>query len=320
VSPPSAGPARLDALARALGPLVARDVPLGPLTTYRVGGPAALFVEARTEADLAAVRSALRDSPVPVLVVGKGSNLLVADAGFPGLAVRLAPTGRSAFARFSVATDASVVRAGGAVGLPVLARRAVEAGARGLEWAVGVPGTVGGAVRMNAGGHGSDIAASLRSYGWMDLTSPAGGEDGIERLTPSYRASSVGPGEVVLWAEFTTAAGSVEAGKAELAEIVRWRRANQPGGSNAGSVFTNPPGSSAGALIDAAGLKGLRHRSAEVSRKHANFIQADEGGSADDVWRLIARVRAVVEESCGVTLETELRLVGFDDEPSEVPA
>jgi UDP-N-acetylmuramate dehydrogenase len=173
---------------------------------------------------------------------------------------------------------------------------------------------------MNAGGHGSDVAASLRRYGWMDLASPAGGEDGIERLAPSYRSSSVGPGEVVLWAEFATTAGSVEVGKAEIAEIVRWRRANQPGGSNAGSVFTNPPGSSAGALIDAAGLKGLRHRSAEVSRKHANFIQADEGGSADDVWWLIARVRAVVEESCGVTLETELRLVGFDDEPSEVRA
>ncbi|HXR54962.1 MAG TPA: FAD-binding protein [Acidimicrobiales bacterium] len=315
----------LDALARALGALVERDVALGPLTTYRVGGPAALFVEARTEADLGKVRAALRDAPAPLLVVGKGSNLLVADAGFPGLAVRLAAADPSDFIGFSVeppegAGDGTLVlRAGAALGLPVLARRAVEAGARGLEWAVGVPGSVGGALRMNAGGHGSDIAASLRRYGWMDLASDRGGEDGIDRLAPSYRSSSIGPAEVVLWAEFAATVGPVDEGRAEIAEIVRWRRANQPGGSNAGSVFANPPGSSAGALVDRAGLKGLRLGTACVSTKHANFIQADEGGSADDVWRLIGRVRAAVEESTGARLETEVRLVGFDQEPSEVP-
>ena len=209
-------------------------------------------------------------------------------------------------------------RAGAALGLPVLARRAVEAGARGLEWAVGVPGSVGGAIRMNAGGHGADVAAGLARYGWMDLRSDAGGEDGVDRLAPSYRSTSIGPTEVVLWAEFAATAGPVDEGRAEIAEIVRWRRANQPGGSNAGSVFTNPPGSSAGALVDRAGLKGLRVGSACVSTKHANFIQADEGGSADDVWRLIGRVRAAVEESSGVRLGTEVRLVGFDRDPSEV--
>jgi len=314
----------LDALARALGDLVERDVALGPLTTYRVGGPAALFVEARAVADLCRVRDALAEAPVPVLVVGKGSNLLVADAGFPGLAVRLAATEPSEFTAFSVGpletmgSDARLVRAGAALGLPVLARRAVEAGARGLEWAVGVPGSVGGALRMNAGGHGSDVAASLRRYGWMDLTSNAQGDDGIERLAPGYRSSSIGPAEVVLWAEFAATAGSVDDGRAEIAQIVRWRRANQPGGSNAGSVFTNPPGSSAGALVDRAGLKGLRLGSAKVSTKHANFIQADEGGSADDVWRLINAVREAVAESSGVFLATEVRLVGFDEEPSEV--
>src|ERR1019366_4972595 len=117
-----------------------------------------------------------------------------------------------------------VLRAGAALGLPVLARRAVEAGARGLEWAVGAPGSVGGALRMNAGGHGSDIAGSLRRYGWMDLASDAGGEDGIDRLAPSYRSSSIGPAEVVLWAEFTATAGPVDDVRAEIAEIVRWRR------------------------------------------------------------------------------------------------
>jgi UDP-N-acetylmuramate dehydrogenase len=275
-------------------------------------------------ADLSSVRAALAAEPAPVLVVGKGSNLLVADAGFPGLAVRLAPADPSEFTGFSLRSlesagpDARLVRAGAALGLPVLARRAVEAGARGLEWAVGVPGSVGGAIRMNAGGHGADVAAGLARYGWMDLGSDAGGEDGVDRLAPSYRSTSIGPTEVVLWAEFAATAGPVDEGRAEIAEIVRWRRANQPGGSNAGSVFTNPPGSSAGALVDRAGLKGLRVGSACVSTKHANFIQADEGGSADDVWRLIGRVRAAVEESSGVRLGTEVRLVGFDRDPSEV--
>jgi UDP-N-acetylmuramate dehydrogenase len=315
--------ATLDRLARALGDLGERDVALGPLTTYRVGGPAALFVEARTVAELARVRDALAE--VPVLVIGKGSNLLVSDAGFGGLAVRLAPTDPSEFTAFSVGppdtggSDPRMVRAGAALGLPVLARRAVEAGARGLEWAVGVPGSVGGALRMNAGGHGSDVAASLRRYGWMDLTSDAQGEDGVERLAPGYRSSSIGPAEVVLWAEFAATAGSVDDGRAEIAQIVRWRRANQPGGSNAGSVFTNPPETSAGALVDGAGLKGMRLGSAQVSTKHANFIQADEGGSADDVWRLIGEVRRAVAQSTGVLLATEVRLVGFDDEPGPVP-
>lgn len=308
----------LEGLADALGGLARGGVALGPLTTYRVGGPAALFVEAHAVADLVAVRAALGAHPVPVLVVGKGSNLLVADAGFAGLAVRLAPAEPSEFLGFEVAEDPDagglVVKAGGALGLPVLARRAVDAGARGLEWAVGVPGSVGGAVRMNAGGHGSDVAARLRRYRWMDLASEAGGDAGIERLDPSYRSSSVGPAEVVLAAEFAAAPGPVGPGRDEIAEIVRWRRANQPGGSNAGSVFTNPPGESAGALIDRAGLKGRREGSACVSTKHANFIQADHDGSADDVHRLIGVVRDLVEADTGVRLETEVRLIGFDRE------
>ncbi len=313
--------ASLDELAGALGSLARRDVGLGPFTTYRVGGPAAVFVEARTTADLEAVRAALAGRvPVPVLVVGKGSNLLVADAGFPGLAVRLAQRPPSEFVGLEVTREAApstahLVRAGSALGLPVLARRAVEAGARGLEWAVGVPGSVGGALRMNAGGHGSDVAASLRRYGWMDLASDAGGEAGLDRLAPSYRRSSIADGEVVLWAEFAALAGDPREGRAEIAEIVRWRREHQPGGANAGSVFTNPEGVSAGALVEGAGLKGLRLGSASVSTKHANFIQADDGGSADDVWRLIHRVRELVAEAKGVRLETEVRLIGFAEEP-----
>jgi UDP-N-acetylmuramate dehydrogenase len=300
-------PARRDLqrVADALGPRAERDRPLGSLTTYRVGGPAAVFWEAGSEEDLLAARRALFGRRVPVVVVGKGSNLLVADAGFPGLAIRLGP-GLS-----GIEIDGHRVRAGGGAGLPVLARRTVEAGLTGLEWAVGVPGSVGGAVRMNAGGHGSDTAAVLARYRWFDVAHDAGGEDGPERLELGYRRSSISPTEVVVWAELALRPGPVDAGRAQLSEIVAWRREHQPGGSNAGSVFANPPGDSAGRLVDAAGLKGFRIGSARVSEKHANFIQADDGGSADDVHRLMAHVERTVAERFGVALAPEVRLIGF---------
>jgi UDP-N-acetylmuramate dehydrogenase len=302
----------LERAAALLGDRVRRDVALGPLTTYRVGGPAALFVEVADDDDLARVADAVRATGLDVLVVGKGSNLLVADAGFPGLAVMLGE------AVADVEVDGMVVRAGGATPLPVLARRTVAAGLTGLEWAVGVPGSVGGGVRMNAGGHGSDMAASLRRVRVLDL---ATGEDGVvpvAALELGYRRSAVSSSHVVVWAEFALEPGDAEAGAAELAEIVRWRRGHQPGGQNAGSVFTNPPGDSAGRLVDLAGCKGLRRGSAHVSEKHANFIQADPGGRADDVAALIAEVRARVRSATGVDLHPELRLVGFDNPRPEV--
>jgi UDP-N-acetylmuramate dehydrogenase len=301
--------AAVEAAAAELGDRARRDVPLAPYTTYRVGGPAALFVEARSDDDLAAVAEAVRRSGVDTLVVGKGSNLLVADAGFDGLALALG----EAFA--TVGVDGTTVRAGGAAPLPVLARRTVAAGLTGLEWAVGVPGSVGGGVRMNAGGHGSDVAATLVRVRVLDL---ATGHDVVvpaADLELGYRRSAVTATRVVVWAEFALAPGDVEAGTAELAEIVRWRREHQPGGQNCGSVFTNPAGDSAGRLVDAAGCKGLRRGTAHVSGKHANFIQADPGGSADDVAALIAEVRARVAEHAGVDLHPELRMVGFNPRP-----
>jgi UDP-N-acetylmuramate dehydrogenase len=281
---------------------VALDVPLGPLTTYRVGGAAARFAQIESEADLAD----LAGEALPVLVVGKGSNLLVADSGFPGLAVTLG----DAFAEISI--DGTVIRAGGATPLPVLARRSAAAGLRGLEWAVGVPGSVGGGVRMNAGGHGSDMAASLLRVRVFDL---ATGDDGVVEaadLALAYRASSIVESQLVVWAELEAVPGDADEAAAEIAEIVRWRREHQPGGQNAGSVFTNPEGDSAGRLVDAAGCKGLRVGSAEVSTKHANFIQADTGGSADDVLALIHEVQRRVHDAFGVDLHPEVRLVGFD--------
>jgi UDP-N-acetylmuramate dehydrogenase len=288
---------------------IERDVPVGPLTTYRVGGPAAFFAPVESEADLLEARAFVASEGVPVLVVGKGSNLLVADRGFPGLVVALG----EGFG--SIDIEGTRVRAGAAVALPVLARRTAAAALTGLEWAVGVPGSVGGAVRMNAGGHGSDMAKVLTRFRFVDLAGGEDGDFGAERLDYSYRHSSVAPSHVVVWAEFGLAPGDRAESEAEIAEIVRWRRENQPGGQNAGSVFTNPPGDSAGRLVDAAGLKGHAVGSAHVSPKHANFIQAAEGGSADDVYALIQEVQRLVQERMGVRLEPELRLVGFEEAP-----
>ncbi len=301
-----------DALAAAadvLGGRARTDVALGPMTTYRVGGAAALFVEVADEADLALVTRAVRaaDGALPILVVGLGSNLLVADSGFPGLAVALG-------AGFeSVRIEGTVVHAGGATPLPVLARRTAAAGLRGLEWAVGVPGSVGGGVRMNAGGHGSDMASRLRWVRVHDLVTGNDGRMDVAVLGLGYRRSRLSATDLVVEAAFTLEAGDPATALAEIDAVVSWRRSNQPGGRNAGSVFVNPPGDSAGRLIEAAGAKGLRLRTAQVSDKHANFIQADVGGSADDVWALMAEVRRRVVLDSGVQLETEVRTVGFAD-------
>ncbi len=207
------------------------------------------------------------------------------------------------------------VRAGGPVPLPVRARQTAAAGLTGMEWAVGVPGSVGGAVRMNAGGHGADTRATLLRCRVVDLRSGRADLRSGEEIGLGYRHSSVGAAQVVVEAEYQLAPGDRDASEATIRDIVRWRREHQPGGQNAGSVFVNPlgepPGNSAGWLVDAAGLKGHRHCSAEVSAKHANFIQADPGGSADDVLALMLEVQQLVSERLGVVLRAEVRLVGF---------
>jgi UDP-N-acetylmuramate dehydrogenase len=296
----------LDELAARLGPAAVRDAPLGVRTTYRVGGAAALGVEPDDETALLDVARALAGLDVPVLVVGNGSNMLVADAGFAGLAVVLG----AGFEGLSI--EGTEVRAGGALALPTLARRTASAGLSGLEWAVGVPGTVGGAVRMNAGGHGSDTVATLVAYRVVDLVAATSADHPVVHLAAGYRHTSIISSEVVVEATHHLTPGDPAAGRAAIDEIVRWRRANQPGGANAGSVFTNPEGDSAGRLIEACGLKGLRIGTAEVSAKHANFIQAAKGGSADDVRLVMDRVRAEVATATGVELTTEVRMVGFD--------
>jgi UDP-N-acetylmuramate dehydrogenase len=210
--------------------------------------------------------------------------------------------------------DDAEARSGGAVALPVLARRLAAAGRAGLEFYVGIPGTVGGAVRMNAGGHGRTTAEVLVDASVADLDGDGSvGSRAVSDLGLGYRHSALGPAEVVVGARFAVAADAPEACEARLAEIVRWRREHQPGGANAGSVFRNPEGDSAGRLIEATGLKGLRVGGAVVSEKHANFIQAEAGASAADVAALVALVRDRVEAASGVRLETELHWLGFEE-------
>jgi UDP-N-acetylmuramate dehydrogenase len=318
MSATGADPSALSVAADALGGLAEPDSALGARTTYRVGGPAALLVVARSAADLAAVAEARRRSGLPVVVVGRGSNLLVADRGFPGIAVVL-DAAEDAFGWVRI--DGSFVSAGAAVPLPTLARRSVDAGLTGFEWAVGVPGSVGGAVRMNAGGHGSDMARSVAGATVANLDAPAlDGQAHVTRWGPGdlaygYRRSAVAAHHVVLDVTLALSDGDRESGAETIRSIVRWRREHQPGGQNAGSVFTNPSAPSvppAGRLVEEAGCKGRRLGTAAVSTKHANFIQADPGGSADDVDALIRAVAAAVHKRSGVSLRTELRRIGYE--------
>ncbi len=295
-----------------VGDKIAVDVPMGALTTYRVGGRAAAMVVVDDHETLSAVAAAVAGTGIPVMTLGRGSNMLVADRGFDGLVVHMAGD----YAAINV-VDETIVIAGAAAKLPVVARTTVGYGLTGFEWAVGVPGSIGGAVRMNAGGHGADMRDALLD---ADIVDFAAGERRIvpaEELQLSYRHSALRTDELVVGCRLSLSPGDERKGKAEMAEIVQWRRDNQPGGQNAGSVFTNPDGDSAGRLSDTAGGKGLRVGSAEVSEKHANFIQADEGGSAADVLHVMIEVRTLVEYAHGVVLQPETHLVGFTDD--EVP-
>ena len=308
---PVAGPDEIDRATAELGELARLDEPLAPFTTYKVGGCADIFVNVVDSADLHRVAAACRSSGLPVLIVGRGSNLLVADRGFGGIAVSLAEMATD----IEIEQDCSIVRAGSAVLLPVLARQLANAGLTGFEWAVGVPGSIGGAVRMNAGGHGSDVSESLIDVAVFDLAASADRTLRADQLGLRFRGSDLPATTVVVSARLQLAPGDPEAARRELSEIVAWRRVNQPGGQNAGSVFVNPiPHElSAGQLIDEVGLRGLRHGTATVSDKHANFIQADQGGSADDVCELMELVRGRVAAATGHVLRSEIRLIGFEE-------
>ncbi len=317
----SGSPDAADLLAERLGDRLQRDVSLGPMTTYRVGGSAAMFVDVQSLDELVSVAETRAETGVPVLVVGRGSNMLVADTGFDGVALSIA-----GFADHIELPDVSavdpeqgecVVKAGGGVALPVLARRTAAASITGFEWAVGVPGSVGGAVRMNAGGHGSDMAACLIDVTVFDMNAPERGPRVLpaDELGLRFRASDLAPSHIVLDVRLRLARGDRATSEAEISDIVRWRREHQPGGQNCGSVFVNPvPGEvTSGGLIDSIGLRGFSIGTASVSEKHANFIQGSDGGTAADVRAVIEHVRTEVARQTGYHLRSEVRLVGFDD-------
>lgn len=287
-------------------PGVCSGVVLASLTTYKLGGPAAWFVEVTNEA---ALRSALGATPpdVDVLVLGRGSNLLISDSGYDGLVIRLG----GSFLSVDVG-EGGTVDAGGGASLPRMARVAAGAGRCGLEFYAGIPGSVGGAVRMNAGGHGSDTAERLITARIVDRRTGAGVERNADQLDLRYRHSNLGPDDIVVAARFRTDPCTVDVAEQRMREITRWRKEHQPGGTfNAGSVFKNPPGDAAGRLIDAAGLKKFRRGAVWVSEMHANFFVADEHATAQDVWELVWAVRRRVGEATGVWLVPEIRFAGM---------
>ena len=286
------------------------DRPLAPLTTYGVGGNGACVVKVSSSDHAIAVSEVLRRHPgVEILVMGRGSNLLIADEGFDGVVVVMSPSSTEN----AVGVDGDIVEAGGAMLMPVLARRSVGAGRGGLEWCVGIPGTVGGAVRMNAGGHGADMASSVVDATVLSLRTGQIVRVSAEQLGFYFRGSALSNNHVVLSVRMKTSTQETSTGTAEINAVVSWRREHQPGGRNAGSVFVNPGAGdeSAGALIDSAGLRGFTIGAVSVSDKHANFIQAAEGSTAAEIAAVMAHVQSTVEQVHGIRIYSEVCLVGF---------
>ncbi|MFA9445440.1 UDP-N-acetylmuramate dehydrogenase [Egicoccus sp. AB-alg6-2] len=299
-----------DALVSALRAGVVGEVrpgaSLAELTTLRVGGPARVLVVAERDDDLAAVGTACRHHGVPWTVVGRGSNMLVADAGWPGVAVQL---GRG-FRGLEDGGDGRV-RAGAAEPLPALAVRVAEAGYGGFAWACAVPGTLGGAVRMNAGAHGGQMADHLVEVDVVRFSSGTRETWPSAALGLTYRHSALPDDAVVVDATLRLEPGSPDDLKREIREIRGWRREHQPlNEPNCGSVFTNPPDDSAGRLVEAVGGKALAVGGARISDRHANFIVTSPGATATDVRALIREVRGRVEERFGIRLRPEVAMLG----------
>jgi UDP-N-acetylenolpyruvoylglucosamine reductase len=289
-------------------PGVTRDYPLARLTTIRTGGAAELFGRAGTLDQLEQLVAWAAAEGIEVGVVGSGSNLLIADAGVRGLIVKLDKD------LSNIELDGTRIRCGGGARLPAVSARAAGAGLTGIEFGVNIPGTVGGAVRMNANAYGGELARVLE---WVDVVGPAG----IERRDPStlgfaYRRSALNPGEVVARASFALAEASSDEVKATLADMRSRRKAAQPSGIKTfGSTFKNPSdpraeGRTAGQLLEAAGCRGLRIGGAGFSAKHANFVENHGEATTTDVIALMVEGRRRVKDAFGVELEPEVQALG----------
>lgn len=306
------GLARAEEIVRAAcGERLRTSFPIAPLTTFRIGGPAALYLEADSEEDLAVAGWALRETGIRFAVLGRGSNVLVSDKGFPGLVLRLGKAFRW------VTRDGGRLTAGGGMPLPALAGAALSHGLSGIEWAVAIPASFGGGVRMNAGAHGGALADVLETIGLFDLGTCEPVTITARDAGFGYRRSSLPEGSVVVQATVRLRPGDPATIRAGMDEVREWRRQHQPlAEPNCGSVFKNPPDRPAARLIEEAGLKGARVGGATVSPKHANFIVASEHARATDVVELIRTVQERVLERSDVRLEPEVHLVGeFDRVP-----
>ncbi len=288
---------------------VLRDEPMARHTSFRVGGPADVLVLPGSAEELAAALRICREEGAPARVIGAGTNLIVADAGVRGAVIALGE-GFSAVTR-----DGLSIEAEAGAKLARVSQEALAAGLTGLEFAAGIPGTVGGGAVMNAGAYGGEIAGCLE---WADIL----GRDGsVARLSNAemgfgYRTSlPLREGGVVLRARFTLRPGDVEEIGAAMREFNRRRRVKQPlEYPSAGSTFKRPEGHFAGALIEQAGCKGLAVGGAQVSEKHAGFIVNTGGATAADILALIGEVRRRVFEQSGVRLEREVRLLGAEED------
>jgi UDP-N-acetylmuramate dehydrogenase len=291
----------LEAL-RATGARVEVSVPLSGHTTWKVGGPVDYMARVDTAGILVEVLSVISGEGARSMVLGNGSNLLVSDEGYRGVALRL--SGELSM----VSVEGARVSAGGGAGLGRVVDEAAEGGLAGLEFAFGIPGTVGGAVMTNAGAFSSSISDVLVSVETI-------GPDGESRLYDSfeggYREALVPREEVVVGAVFSLTRSSTREVRGRMEENASVRRAAQPKGATAGSVFRNPAGDHAGRLIDLCGLKGRHEGGARISEVHANFIVNDGSASASDIRRLMSLAAEEVLERFGVRLEPEVTRVGF---------
>lgn len=279
--------------------------PLARHTTYRIGGPAALYVECDTVADIARTLEVLAEEDVAYTALGRGSNVLAADDGYEGAVIVL---GRD-FRRHSL-DEAGRLSAGAGVALAAIVQEAFSAGMTGLEFAVGIPGTLGGALCMNAGTRDEWIGAVVESVvlyvpgtGLVSLRGP--------EIGWGYRGSELARRGLVIESALRLAPGDAVTIRAAMEASLKRRRRNQPlGMPNAGSVFRNPEGDSAGRLIESVGLKGVREGGAQISDMHANFIVNAGGASARDVLVLVHLARDTVREEHGIELKPEIKFLG----------
>ncbi len=282
-------------------------------TTMRVGGPAEIFAVADTLDQLTVVLTTAKEWGLPLFVIGKGSNLLVSDDGFPGIVLRL---GRDFMIK---RVEAGKIQAGAAVSLPSLVQTAARHSLAGLSFAVGIPGNLGGALRMNAGAHGKAIGDTVSNV--VMYTRDC--ELKVLKRTQidfGYRNSSLRRDDIIVEATLVLVPGDLEVIKHEMEEYFTKRKNNQPLQlPNSGSIFKNPKAGSAGKLIEETGCKGMRIGGAEVSTKHANFIVNCGNANASDVYHLMKAVQQRVFEARGILLEPEVELLGEFDEVLLMP-